>query len=76
MYVDLHGLTARLLHRGVADGSLQASDPVGAAVAVIALLDGLVVQCYLPGARLTPRGGRAILRAYLRSAFGGRTEAG
>ncbi len=67
VYVDLHGLTARLLDRGVADGSLRVDDPAGAAVEVIALLDGLVVQSYLPGARLTPERGRAILRAYLQS---------
>ena len=45
-------------------------DPAGAAVEVIALLDGLVVQCYLPGARLTPHRGRAILQAYLHTALG------
>lgn len=73
VYVDLHGLTARLLVRGAVDGSLRVSDPAGAAVEVIALLDGLVVQCYLPDARLTPHRGRTMLHAYLQTALAANT---
>jgi len=65
VYVDLHALVARLLVKGRADGSLPVHDPEQAAVEVVALLDGLVVQCYLPGARLTPARGRALLRRHL-----------
>ena len=65
VYVDLHALVARLLVRGCADGSLPVHDPEQAAVEVVALLDGLVVQCYLPGARLTPARGRDLLRRHL-----------
>ena len=65
VYVDLHGLVARLLARELTDASVPAIDPEQAAVEVVALLDGLVVQCYLPGARLTPARGRELLRRHL-----------
>jgi AcrR family transcriptional regulator len=65
VYVDLHALTGRLLARGRDDGSLPVSNPDQAAVEIIALLDGLVVQCYLPGARLSPAQGRDLLRLHL-----------
>ena len=65
VYVDLHGLVTRLLDRGRLDGSLQVADPQQSAVEIVALLDGLVVQCYLPGARLTPALGRDMLRRQL-----------
>jgi len=65
VYVDLHGLVARLLARELTDASVPGIDPEQAAVEVVALLDGLVVQCYLPGARLTPARGRELLRRHL-----------
>jgi AcrR family transcriptional regulator len=65
VYVDLHALVARLLERGRNDGSLPVTDPEQAAVEIVALLDGLVVQCYLPGARLTAVRGRELLRRHL-----------
>jgi AcrR family transcriptional regulator len=64
VYVGLHGLVARLWERGRSDGSLPVADAGQTAVEVVALLDGLVVQCYLPGARLTPALGRETLRRY------------
>ena len=65
VYRDLHALTAQLLGRGGSDGSLSVVDPVGEALELIALLDGLVVQAYLPGSRLTPLGARAMLHRYV-----------
>jgi AcrR family transcriptional regulator len=63
VYLDLHDLAERLLRRGAADGSLVVADPRSAAVQVIALVDGLVVQCYLPEGRLQPAQGRALVNA-------------
>lgn len=67
IYRDLHGLVATLLERGAADGTLRVSDPARQAIEFVALLDGLVVQCYLPHPRLPVEGARAMLRAYGRS---------
>lgn len=62
VYRDLHALTAELLTRGFGDGSLPgAIDPARQAIEYIALMDGLVVQAYLPGSRLTAIEARAIL---------------
>ena len=65
VYRDLHQLTGALLARGVADGSLVVQDPAAEAVELIALLDGLVVQAYLPGSRLSPLAARKILHHYV-----------
>ena len=65
VYRDLHRLTEQMLVRGEADGSLVVEDPAAAAVELIALLDGLVVQCYLPDARLTPARARAMLHRHI-----------
>ncbi|MEO5832286.1 MAG: TetR/AcrR family transcriptional regulator [Nakamurella sp.] len=64
IYRELHGLVASLLQRGAADGSLQVMDPVRQAIEFVALLDGLVVQCYLPHPRLPADQVRGMLRAY------------
>jgi len=67
VYRDLHRLTAGLLSRGQADGSLSVQNTAAEAVQLIALLDGLVVQSYLPGSRLTPSRARAVLHDYARA---------
>ena len=65
VYRDLHALVAGLLSRGAADGSLSVTDAATEAVELIAMLDGLVVQAYLPGARLTPLQARTMLHRYV-----------
>ena len=67
VYRDLHQLTADILGRGRIDGSLVVTDPAGEAVEFIALLDGLVVQAYLPGSRLSPARARTVLHHYVRA---------
>ncbi|WP_111768151.1 TetR/AcrR family transcriptional regulator [Nakamurella deserti] len=67
IYRDLHDLVARLLARGAADGTLRVVDPARQAIEFVALLDGLVVQSYLPHPRLPAAQAREILRAYGRS---------
>jgi AcrR family transcriptional regulator len=67
VYRDLHQLTSDILSRGAADGTLQVRDTDGEAVEFIALLDGLVVQSYLPESRLTPSRARAVLHHYVRA---------
>ncbi|WP_051267072.1 TetR/AcrR family transcriptional regulator [Nakamurella lactea] len=62
VYAELHGLVERSFRRGTADGSIApmpAADT--AAVEFVALQDGLVVQCYLPGSRLSPARARSML---------------
>ena len=61
IYRALHDLVADLLRRGRQDGSLRISEPARQAVEFVALLDGLVVQCYLPHPRLSPAAARKIL---------------
>lgn len=61
VYRDLHALAESLITRGTVDGSLAAPDPATAAISYIALMDGLVVQAYLPDSRLRPAEARAIL---------------
>jgi AcrR family transcriptional regulator len=65
VYRDLHALVGGLLSRGRSDGSLTVVDAAAQAVELIALLDGLVVQAYLPGSRLTPLQARAMLHRYI-----------
>lgn len=66
VYRDLHGLVGELVERGLADGSLAAAlDPQRHAVEYIALMDGLVVQAYLPDSRLTPADARGLLEDYV-----------
>lgn len=67
VYRDLHALVGGLLSRGRSDGSLTVIDAAAQAVELIALLDGLVVQAYLPGSRLTPLRARAMLHRYVES---------
>ncbi|MTD15682.1 TetR family transcriptional regulator [Nakamurella sp. YIM 132087] len=71
IYRDLHALAGRLLARADADGSLRVADPQSAAVEFIALMDGLVVQAYLPDAALSPSRARRILHGYVDSALTG-----
>lgn len=62
VYDDLHALVAEALRRGSVDGSLRpGTDPRTAALEFVALLDGLVVQCYRPLGAITPAQGRAAL---------------
>lgn len=66
VYADLHALIAESFSRGLDDGSLPGTADVrSAALAFVALLDGLVVQCYLPHGAITPDVGRGILGATL-----------
>lgn len=65
VYRDLHRATAELLTRGHADGTLQVTDPAAEAIELIAMLDGLVVQAYLPGSALSPARVRRILHSYV-----------
>lgn len=66
VYRDLHGLVGELIGRGRADGSLPGGlDPEQQAVEYIALMDGLVVQAYLPDARLAPADARGLLEGYV-----------
>lgn len=67
VYRDLHALVGDLLTRGRLDGSLTVTDAPTEAVELIALLDGLVVQAYLPGSRLTPQRARSVLHRYVGS---------
>jgi AcrR family transcriptional regulator len=66
IYRDLHDLVADLMRRGQRDGSLVVFDPERQAVEFVALLDGLVVQSYLPDPRLRTEQARAILKEYAR----------
>ena len=53
IYRDLHGADRRAARaRGPQDGTLTVVDPARQAIEFVALLDGLVVQCYLPHPRL------------------------
>jgi AcrR family transcriptional regulator len=75
VYRDLHALVGELLTRGQRDGSLTVTDAAAQAVELIALLDGLVVQAYLPGSRLTPLRARSMLHQYVGSNLtAGRTD--
>ena len=65
VYRDLHALVAGLLTRGRQDGSLTVVDAATEAVELIALLDGLVVQAYLPCSRLSPLRARTMLHRYV-----------
>ncbi len=67
VYRDLHALAADLFHRGAAES------PQRCAIEYIALMDGLVVQTYLPGSRLTAAEARALLEDYVIHAFARRT---
>ncbi len=69
VYRDLHGLAERLMRRGQQDGTLTVQEPAGQAVEYIAVMDGLVVQGYLPDSRLDPDRARAMLRGYLARTF-------
>jgi AcrR family transcriptional regulator len=70
VYRDLHQLTEDILAGGQQDGSLVVRDPAAEAVEFIALLDGLVVQAYLPQSRLSPRRARAVLHHYVEATMG------
>lgn len=67
VYAELHDQVAAALHAGAHDGSLphdsSAQPPLAAAIRLIALLDGLVVQCYLPRPRVTLSQARSWLLA-------------
>lgn len=63
VYHDLHGLAARLFER---DGAVN---PERCAIEYIALMDGLVVQTYVPGSRLAAAHARSLLEDYVIHAF-------
>jgi len=69
VYQQLHELVARCWTRGVRDGSLISNGlpgrPSERAISFVALLDGLVVQCYLPGSRITCGRARELLLGML-----------
>ncbi|HET8590363.1 MAG TPA: TetR/AcrR family transcriptional regulator [Nakamurella sp.] len=69
VYRDLHALVTELLRRGRSDGSLTVTDAQQQSVEYVAMMDGLVVQGYLPGARLDPDRARDLLHAYAASTF-------
>lgn len=75
VYQELHSLVAACRRRGIGDGSItvsaigdpgQQTDPADWAVRFVALLDGLVVQCYLPGSIITCAQARSVLLASCR----------
>lgn len=67
VYDDLHTLVAEAFRRGGADNSLTVvEDPRTTALESVALLDGLVVQCYRPQGAITLARGRAILTERIR----------
>ena len=66
IYRDLHDLVAEQLRRGVADGTLAVTDAPRQAIEFVALLDGLVVQCYLPHPRIELDAARRILGRFAR----------
>lgn len=64
VYDELHALVSASMRRGADDGSLSTvADPDRTAVDFVALLDGLVVQCYLPTPRIEPAQARARMLA-------------
>lgn len=64
VYDELHALVEHSIHRGRSDGSIGGEgNEHTAAVEFVALLDGLVVQCYLPAARLSAAAARRLLLA-------------
>lgn len=65
IYAQLHGQVHRIILRGDDDGSLSSDDPHQQAVAFVSMMDGLVVQAYVPGARITPGQARKILHGYV-----------
>lgn len=81
IYAELHALVQRGYLTGYADGSLPLPDRLvdtgarsdaavaeanAAAVRFVALMDGLVVQCYLPQAVISPATARELLLTALR----------
>ena len=65
VYAQLHSLVGDLLTRGGRDGSLRQVAPGAAAIALVAQLDGLVVQAYRPGSRFSPTRARAMMHSYV-----------
>ena len=66
IYRELHDLIADLLRRGAADGTVVVADAPRQAIEFVALLDGLVVQCYLPHPRIELAAARSILGRFAR----------
>jgi len=69
VYARWEGDVTRLLEQGRAEGVFHIQDPEREAIIFMALLDGLVVQSYLPGARLTPAQSRDYLYAHVSRAL-------
>lgn len=66
VYRDLHALIRDCLPSGGSTGGIDGEAAGGdQAVEFVALLDGLVVQCYLPGSPLAPARGRQMMRDFL-----------
>jgi len=69
VYARWEGDVTRFLEQGEAEGVFHVQNVEREAVMFMALLDGLVVQSYLPGARLTPAQGRDYLYAHVSRAL-------
>ncbi len=65
VYRDLHALVAGLFERADLEGSLQVGSAGEQAFDFVALMDGLVVQAYLPGSAATPARVRRILHHHI-----------
>ncbi|MDQ6657686.1 MAG: TetR family transcriptional regulator [Actinomycetota bacterium] len=66
VYHELYAQVEHFIRRGRSDRSIGGdADEHTAAVEFVALLDGLVVQCYLPLAKLAPAAARTLLLAGL-----------
>jgi AcrR family transcriptional regulator len=72
VYRQWHRQVETAIKRGVADGSVSSDDPYDDAVAFAAMLDGLVVQTYMPGSRVTPKRARALLTRHVNSMAAGK----
>jgi AcrR family transcriptional regulator len=64
VYLRWHDDVRAVLAQGMADGTLSAKDPEQDTVEFMAMLDGLVVQTFLPDSRLTPAEARDSLRKF------------
>lgn len=67
VYRQWHKQVETAIRRGLADGTLTSDDPHDDAVAFAAMMDGLVVQTYMPGSRITPKRARALLTRHVMS---------
>ncbi|AZI58329.1 TetR family transcriptional regulator [Nakamurella antarctica] len=69
IYQELHEQVRKIIVAGIADGSLSSADPADAAVAFVSMMDGLVIQAYVPQSRLTPKDARRLLHHFVDSSM-------